>query len=326
MYYCGLATFIAAKRNSLVKKIAAICISTSVIWFVVNHLQTPSFRLVFFDVGRDNAFFVQTRSANCLIDIGGRKSADHIYWTIRPYLMSQGIQKLNWVLTAARKPEPLEKLKDNFRLEHAYVKQKIPHYAIQLDHDTWIQPIWIDGKFRETTRQHQPYHWQSISDVAGYEIVHHSERILCVTQMKRYVFDALFKQNMQPAGTLYLMSIPENSDEFEESFSRFLKQVSPHTILLNQRENAEEIENRLREQTKATVLSIAKTGTITLQEIDGRLEFSQFLKDARDGSLERTVPESDMSLSTTHGVALTVKHRYTFHHHVRKPDQLAIHS
>lgn len=198
-------------------------------------LDPAQYKCHFIDVGKSNVLLIEGKHENILLVSPQRNFAAQNYWTIRPFLMSQGINQIDHLIIAANTKsflKPLQFLKKNFKISKIY-------------------PATADlSNFKIT-----PIQTKKI--LTGYHIQFEHQNLVYLTALKPDSLKILNDLNLSRLNLLFIPHVPE--EEFW-IVKKLLKKLSPDFVISNQR-NLVGLMSKITFKQKIFFLS--RTGTVS---------------------------------------------------------------
>jgi len=273
-YYSVFLFILLFRRKRIRRTLGLLAASLTLIILLTSFLKERAFQMTCLDIGRSDVLFVSfpNQTNSVVISVHGN-SAGQSYWTLKPFLMKQGIRQIDhlFILASSKSTQKwLKVLKDNFILKQIYTA---PRAKILVDKNTWIEPVWIKEKWGSQ------YH----EICAGFKFASDGTALLYMLNTRRKVLESISKQDDLKSVILYLPPINQVIDEPEK---KFLASVSPHFLFHNQRKDVETFEDLFHRNSNISLFSIARLGSIALEKTKRRMKISPFLSKAFFYSIE----------------------------------------
>ena len=289
MFLIGWLFLSHRKILSIARSFCLACMAGVLCFFLVgSNRMLP--RYVFFDLGKTEAAFILfSNGSTCLINTGRGFPGDQAYWTLRPYLMASGIQKLDGVLftkidgihaggfrtliqhvpsrhlwaaggvsqTSAWKKYIVSAQSKRLNLRAASEGDRIQFGGSS---DIFIEPLVV-----------------SRGTISAVRISDGIDEIIYLTDITNKTFESLSQRNDLHSDLVFL---PHHEFQISESEKAFLKRIAPRLLILNQQDHFEELRLQFGFLSHTKTIFIGESGGVVLTRAQNQsdLTYKTFLK------------------------------------------------
>ena len=276
-YYLLLMAWLFLSHRKILSFLRSFCLAAFVIslcFFLIGSKRISS-QYVFFDLGKTEAAFISfSNGSTCLINTGRSFPGDQAYWTLRPYLMASGVRKLDGILFTemdGMHAGGFRTLSRFISLRHLWIgegadrssawkKYIAPAQSKRLD----VRSISKNMRVQFGSGQNVYIDFLVVSRgiVSAVRVVDGSSKALYLTDVTSKTFESLLGRDDLSCDLIFL---PHHEFQVSESEKVFLKRLAPNFLILNQRDNFEELRAQFEFLPRTKVIFIGESGSVTLR-------------------------------------------------------------
>lgn len=281
-YYGLLMIWLVSAQFRIIRRSAIFLMAAGTTVFLLS-AQIPASRSVLFDLGKTEAFFISfSNGSKCLINTGRHFPNNQAYWIIRSLLMARAVHRVDSILLThldAAHAGGFQTILDYVRANRIFTASG-PEQAVRTNRYLGFQrkhQILSEGS-RIQFGSDSSVHIQILTVLKGkitsFLANDQHQKMLYVLSADPNTFEALSDLNVFDFDFVYL---PHHEHSMSEAEKRFLKQISPQYLAVNQRGRLDEFLSEYKKLVHCQILPIQELGALELMNSKAGLTYQHSL-------------------------------------------------